>query len=78
MVKRKDAHMPAKMFIPITVILTEREYVIVNSLMTELGMDDDQLSEAIRKIIREWRESSSPSRDDGITPRERKIHVRRE
>jgi hypothetical protein len=69
--------MPAKMYIPVSITLTEHEYVIINNLMQELDMDDNQFSEAMRKIIREWHSWKCQELEDGITPRERKAPLRR-
>lgn len=48
--------MSPKMFIPISITLTETEYLIVQDLARQLGLEEKQISGAIRLIIREWRE----------------------
>ena len=48
--------MSPKMFIPISLTLPETEYLIVQDLARQLGVEERQISIAIRQIIREWRE----------------------
>ena len=63
--------MSPKMFIPISITLTETEYLIVQDLARQLGLEEKQLSIAIQLIIREWREHKqarftiSPESDRG-------------
>lgn len=54
--------MSPKMFIPCTIVLTEKEYTIVQQLLKELEMDDKDISLVVRKIIREWAKAQHPSR----------------
>lgn len=48
--------MSPKMFIPISITLTETEYLIAQDLARQLELEDKQLSIAVRLIIREWQE----------------------
>lgn len=51
--------MNAKMYIPCSVTLTEREYLIVQRLARSLAPNDYAFSAAVRQIICEWEEQRS-------------------
>jgi len=52
------------MFIPCTIVLTEKEYTILQELLKLSGRDDKDLSLAVRHIIQEWERIRPP--DDTI------------
>ena len=47
--------MSPKMFIPCTVTLTEKEYIIIQQLARTLAPSDYAFSAALRQIIGEWK-----------------------
>ena len=46
--------MSPKMFIPCTVTLTEKEYIIIQQLAQTLAPSDYAFSAALRQVIAEW------------------------
>jgi len=46
--------MSPKLFIPCTVTLTEKEYIIIQQLARTLAPSDYAFSAALRQIIGEW------------------------
>lgn len=47
--------MSPKMFIPCTITLTEKEYIIIQQLARTLAPSDYAFSAALRQIIGEWK-----------------------